>query len=233
MRKTASLLLFVAGSLILALPCGALANGVSPDETDGSYTVKQGDTLWGIAGSELKDPDDWPSIWKANPGIQDPDLIFPGEKVVLPGGAEATAPAPRAEEKTREHAPARAVGHARSSEEDNGAIATPGQAAIVAPKEKHANVIVIESEHKKIPIASASYVLSAGFIDADLKTAYRILGSPADERDVFTVGDILYVEPKGDIKVGDRFVIFRPGPEVVNPATGKPMGCMTVVSGIL
>ncbi len=48
------------------------------------YTIKKGDTLWDISGLKLKDPFFWPKIWKENPGIRNPDLIYPGQKLRIP-----------------------------------------------------------------------------------------------------------------------------------------------------
>ena len=48
------------------------------------YTVQKGDTLWDISSGKLKDPLLWPKLWKANPHIHNPHLIFPDQKVVIP-----------------------------------------------------------------------------------------------------------------------------------------------------
>ena len=51
-----------------------------------SYTVQRGDTLSGIAERELGDANRWPEIFVLNRRvIRDPDQIFPGQVLTLPG----------------------------------------------------------------------------------------------------------------------------------------------------
>ncbi len=48
------------------------------------YTVKRGDTLWGISGLYLKRPWRWPELWGMNlKAIPNPHLIFPGQMLYL------------------------------------------------------------------------------------------------------------------------------------------------------
>ncbi len=74
-----SLLLF---GLVL-VPAILYADSRSTDKT---YTVKKGDTLWGISSAKFKNPYQWKRIWKANSFIRNPHWIYPGQKLMLPEG---------------------------------------------------------------------------------------------------------------------------------------------------
>ena len=50
------------------------------------YEIKKGDTLWAIAKSHYGDGNMYHQIFEANREvIKDPDLIFPGQKIRIPG----------------------------------------------------------------------------------------------------------------------------------------------------
>jgi hypothetical protein len=70
--------------LVAMLAGAAMAQDVSvrsdhPDE----YIVVEGDTLWDISGKFLEQPWQWPAIWHANPQIENPHLIYPGDRISL------------------------------------------------------------------------------------------------------------------------------------------------------
>ena len=73
--------LTVGASFLLAQP--VLSDVLRADHPE-QYVVVKGDTLWDISDSALKDPFLWPLIWKENPFITNPDLIYPGQVFTLP-----------------------------------------------------------------------------------------------------------------------------------------------------
>lgn len=77
-------------NLLLALTLGAAALFAGPAASDvlrtdhpSEYVVVKGDTLWDISGKFLEKPWLWPDIWKKNPQIKNPDLIYPGDVIRL------------------------------------------------------------------------------------------------------------------------------------------------------
>ncbi len=83
--------------LTLISLCASILLGAAPvygqdkllhDEYADSYTVAEGDTLWNIAGQFLQDPQRWEEVWQADPYLDNPGLIYPGDilRIGLVGG---------------------------------------------------------------------------------------------------------------------------------------------------
>lgn len=53
------------------------------DDAPQNYVVKKGDTLWDISQIYLNDAWQWPKLWRLNPQIENPDLIYPGDMISL------------------------------------------------------------------------------------------------------------------------------------------------------
>lgn len=72
--------------MCFALP---IATGFAQDESilaadyPERYTVVEGDTLWDISAKFLTDPWRWPEVWQSNPQVGNPDLIYPGDVLVM------------------------------------------------------------------------------------------------------------------------------------------------------
>jgi LysM repeat protein len=73
-------LLFIG--LLLIASAGNAKIELNPTHPD-TYTVVKGDTLWDISARFLKTPWVWPEIWHANPQIDNPHLIYPGDVISL------------------------------------------------------------------------------------------------------------------------------------------------------
>jgi hypothetical protein len=81
-RTTASVI--AAASLLAAAPLAAQDEPVQQQV----HVVRPGETLWDIARACLSDPFLWPEIFRLNTGtVEDPALIYPTERLVLPACA--------------------------------------------------------------------------------------------------------------------------------------------------
>jgi len=182
------------------------------DERD--YEVRKGDTLWGISSKEMSDPFSWPKIWKENPEIKNPDLIYPGQKIRLPQLyiqkeiIPMPAPAP-----------------------------LPPERAISAPVMKPQPQAKKEEIPVKIKPAGKKYLvgkdilISSGYISDSIESRGQVIGSPS-ERELLGREDYAYIRTLNPVRIGDRFYIVRPAGKVKHPETGAMMGYLIDVRGI-
>lgn len=74
------------GTTLLILPMVSLAQSAIPrllEKAPDTYIVEPGDTLWDISALFLNEPWRWPELWRVNPDVRDPNLIYPGDTLYL------------------------------------------------------------------------------------------------------------------------------------------------------
>jgi LysM repeat protein len=213
-----------------------------------TYTIKQGDTLWDIANAFLKDPFLWPFIWKANPDITNPDLIYAGNKLSIPSLAPVEramqAPAevaPKEEAVEKEAAPKEEVPapvqEPKPAEGIAAAAPKPVQPAPPAAPEEAApeeGMTLVAPEEQPVPVIDKYSMLSAGFVN-NIESSDMIVGSADRGKTTFGYDDIVYVNvgSKENVNVGDKFLIYVPLEKVKHPKTGERYGRLIRGLGIL
>jgi hypothetical protein len=180
------------------------------------YTVKKGDTLWDIANKELKDSFLWPKVWKENPEIKNPDLIYPGEKIRIPLYLLQKEVTPVPEARLPEKAP-KIKPEVKPEIKPEIKVETP-PARVLAPAQPEYLV--------RQPILAAS-----GYIADSVYYAGKITDTEND-RVIIGKGDYAYVKMSSPVKKGDKFYVVKVEEKVTHPVTGKNLGYLIAVLGV-
>lgn len=172
------------------------------------YTIKKGDTLWDISEEKTKDPFQWEKIWKANPHIKNPDLIFPGQKLNIPGEVV---------EKQKEE-----IG------EEVGVVSQKAEKEMIPVKITPKKIIA----QKKNYLAPKEILLQSGYISDDIKTAGKIYGSP-QMKTLMGRGDYVYIETDRPANISDKFYIIGKPEKVIHPITKDDVGYLVRINGVI
>lgn len=184
-----------------------------------TYTIKKGDTLWGISERFIKDPYYWPTLWSHNPEITNPHLIYPGQKVRLYDGRIELIP-----EYPGVKQPEPAV-------QPQPVAEPPAAAETPTPAAEEPQVTAEEEKPVEMFKAPGS---GGGFIRTDEKPL-GILADSVDARTLLTKNDLVFLamEHPEQVKVGDTYSLYARGPKVIHPLTRKPFGTMMFELGFV
>jgi LysM repeat protein len=186
-------------SFLISIAAAAGEIVLNPSHPD-RYTVVKGDTLWDIAGRFLQAPWDWPKIWKRNPNIRNPDLIYPGDVIVLTYDASGRP--------------------WLSFESDYNPSSTR-----LSPQIRSRP---IEEAIPTIPINAIKQFLTQARVVSkqEIDNAPYIV-SFAEERLLGGAGDTIYVRAIDSNNI-DRYTVFRPGDALKDPDTDEILGYQTL-----
>jgi len=192
--------------LLLSMPVAPTSADMSADEGL-EYTVQKGDTLWDISSGKLKDPFLWPKLWKANPHIHNPHLIYPNEKVVIP--SELLKEEFRADKRVRL--------------DTKRKLLTPGSR--VASRA----VPVI----KKVPIVNREVMLRSGYFAKEVRPMGRIIDTPLGKT-LLGSGDAVYVTTAVKANADDKYYVITKPEAIMNPLNPKQIaGYLVEIKGVI
>ncbi|MAY02938.1 MAG: hypothetical protein CMQ38_08185 [Gammaproteobacteria bacterium] len=206
---TALLLVLVLSFLLVLLPAQAQQGDVitiredSPDR----YVVVEGDTLWDIAGVFLEEPWLWPEIWQLNPQIRNPDLIYPGDSIVMyyqDGQPRVTV---------------QRGGNALAGDPDRSDINnTQLPVVTLSPRVRREALL---SPIPAISLESMSSYLSRNRIIGlnELDNAPTVIGSRSDTQ-FSSENDVIFASGAWDESIA-TYEIVRPTREVLDPQSGQ------------
>ena len=174
----------------------------------GTYVVKRGDTLAAIAQRFLGDARRWREIWERNRFITNPNRIFPGDTLVIPGfeappkAAAPPPPPPKAEAPPPPPPPAE-----------------PPRVAAPPPP--------LPPPPPALPVAPPDIITCASVVaDVPGRLGVGSIIHGTDQKLILSFGDTLELamDPGAQVAVGDRFLIQRTEGPVRHPRTNQILG---------
>lgn len=180
------------------------------------YTVKKGDTLWDISNSHMRDSFLWPKLWKHNRYIINPDLIYPGNVIELPG-----------EEGTQQ---------AALVETERPVPMEPPQVVEKPTPMEAERAVEAEVEEQTAPQAKPldrTLLATSGYILTGQKAVGIVVGA-RDNRELIGQDETAYLLPKNgtQARVGDQYTLYRVMRKVYHPKTGRYLGDLIRVLGV-
>ena len=185
------------------------------------HTVERGDTLWDLSQRYLGNPWYWPKVWSYNPEIANPHWIYPGNQVRLYRGGEEGAG--RVE-----------PGAQPPLQPPSGEIAGGDtEPAVILDSEQGDEGLVTASGRIGYEPPRGIRVRHQAFVSQRELDESGTIARSFHEAQLLSTGNTAYVRFKrqGDVKLGDRYVLFRAGQRVRHPVTGDAVGYLTTLLG--
>jgi LysM repeat protein len=177
------------------------------------YMIEKGDTLWNISNKELKDPFLWPKVWKENPGIKNPDLIYPKQKIKIPlyllqkEIVPETKVEPRVEIKP-----------------------------LIRPRIKPETIIQKPVARRIAPVkqeylVNKDILIASGYIAESVHSVGKMTDFEPGKT-ILAKGDYAFIKTAKPVKKGDKFYITRSAETIKHPKTNKKIGYLVEILGI-
>ncbi|HEY4707193.1 MAG TPA: hypothetical protein VII64_07015 [Thermodesulfobacteriota bacterium] len=178
------------------------------------------DTLWDITEKYLNDPFKWPGVWKLNPYIRNPHLIYPGNIVkITPDGIEILEP-----------------GDAKADALEKVPVEDKGESTLVLePEGEEAAAAVEAPAPPKAPTVKDQAIMRSGFVSMKEFEGSGAVVAPRDERLFISKGDdvVLSFKEGSAPASGDRYLVYVTKKMIKHPETGKKLGYEVDILGSL
>ncbi|GAA0669197.1 LysM peptidoglycan-binding domain-containing protein [Rheinheimera tangshanensis] len=181
------------------------------------YLVKSGDTLWDIAGLYLQHPWLWPRLWKLNPQVSNPHLIYPGDELHLQFDADGQ---PILSLNSQREAVSRAgTTQVQNYSTTSAAIKLTPKVRRMAKADKAIPAVALAAID---PFLSEEHLLAA----EQLESLPYVLGGKENVKNAVS-GHLLYVQ--GELDQTLRYGIYRQGEVYEDPQSGDILGYEAVL----
>ncbi|MCH2057030.1 MAG: LysM peptidoglycan-binding domain-containing protein [Thalassotalea sp.] len=183
------------------------------EEAPQTYIVEEGDTLWDISSIFLEQPWLWPQLWRLNPEISNPHLIYPGDVLRLV--------------------------YDEQGEPQLIVEQEPVVTEVVEAKPRVKPTIKLSpqlrKQMKKEPIQTLPLNVIAPYMQydhlltqAEIDELPHVLGNDDGQKSGID-NHKLYVND--DLEVGKSYAIYHVGAEIIDPETELPLGFDVKLTG--
>lgn len=160
-RFVRALLIAIAGSFFL----GSLSQAQS-DETV-RHTIVKGDTLWDLSKTYLENPWLWPELWEQNTHVENPDLIFPGDVLLISSNSIRLIRSKQLSTNKLSPQIRSSPSHAITTIDPNVIMPFLTQSIIVEPEELENLAYVLEGVDGRIILGKYSRFYATGLKESD------------------------------------------------------------------
>lgn len=189
------------------------------------HIVVRGDTLWDISDTYLGTSWVWPSIWQDNGEIENPHLIYPGNRIWITPSEMRQITAEEAASMLSNLPPEQ--GAPAATEE----LAFDEPDLALAPTPEFAPAI---SEPIELGMLRVSSRESVGLITpSQFEASASIVGRVPERVYVAQEDDVFIGLGESDVEVGDQFTAFQIREKVFDPDSGMLLGYHVEILGWL
>jgi hypothetical protein len=178
-----------------------------------TYTIKHGDTLWGLAQQFYSSAYLWPQLWEANTWITDAHWIYPGDVVLVQGEATQQASVETTTTTTTTQTTTDQTQVPMTTAEVEPMAGPP------IPLGYEADVYCygyIGSPNEPMPNSIASF--------EDVEVLYQ--PGAMEQTNGVSTGDLVYVDggTSTGIMPGETYIAVEPGDDIYHPRTKAYIG---------
>ncbi len=204
---------------------------VGPEAAAGIYVVRPGDDLWFLSRQFLHNPFLWPRIWERNKFVINPNRIYPGDPLLIPG----LAPAPP-EVLAMPGAPAPVI---PAPVPPPGAPPEPIAAAPAVPAEPSREPApaptLIAPPPAPILVVTRGQYFCLGFVHEGGPLGVGNILRPLRDSQIIQPQDTVFLTLRRgtSVQVGEVFQVVREETVVTHPRTGGGLGRLVRSKGLL
>lgn len=205
-----------------------------------TYTIKPGDTLWGLAQQFFKNAYTWPQLWESNTWITDAHWIYPGDVLLIDSETAQQISA------TTSQSTPPALMPDTSGSQPTTIRAETTEGSVTATRDGFFTAAdATGGTRSPVPLATESDIYCFGYI-GDLSEPmpnsiqswedYEMRYQPGaiDQQISGSTGDLVIIDggTATGLAAGDTYMVVEPGDPVPHPANrGKVVGRQYIYRG--